>query len=101
MHLQHRVLVTGGSRFLGSHLCERLLRGGANVICVDNYFTDSLINIEHLLAEKHFEAVRHDVTFPRMLGRRWPRVHFLTPLPRRANNYFDRSLTGSNTAMNR
>src|SRR5262250_540350 len=64
MHLQQRVLVTGGSGFLGSHLCERLLAGGANVICVDNYFTGSRSNIEHLMAHKHFEVVRHDVTFP-------------------------------------
>jgi UDP-glucuronate decarboxylase len=64
MHLQQRILVTGGSGFLGSHLCERLLAGGANVICVDNYFTGSRANIEHLLACKHFEALRHDVTFP-------------------------------------
>ncbi|HMA71026.1 MAG TPA: UDP-glucuronic acid decarboxylase family protein [Xanthobacteraceae bacterium] len=64
MHLQQRILVTGGSGFLGSHLCERLLAGGANVICVDNYFTGSRTNIEHLLAHKHFEVVRHDVTFP-------------------------------------
>jgi UDP-glucuronate decarboxylase len=64
MHLQQRILVTGGSGFLGSHLCERLLTGGANVICVDNYFTGSRTNIEHLLAHKHFEVLRHDVTFP-------------------------------------
>jgi UDP-glucuronate decarboxylase len=64
MHLQRRILVTGGSGFLGSHLCERLLAGGANVICVDNYFTGSRTNIEHLLAHKHFEVIRHDVTFP-------------------------------------
>jgi UDP-glucuronate decarboxylase len=64
LHLQQRILVTGGSGFLGSHLCERLLAGGANVICVDNYFTGSRANIEHLLAQKHFEVVRHDVTFP-------------------------------------
>jgi len=64
MHLQKRILVTGGSGFLGSHLCERLLISGANVICVDNYFTSSRTNIEHLLAQKNFEAIRHDVTFP-------------------------------------
>jgi UDP-glucuronate decarboxylase len=64
MHLQRRILVTGGSGFLGSHLCERLLAAGANVICVDNYFTGSRANIEHLLAHNHFEALRHDVTFP-------------------------------------
>jgi UDP-glucuronate decarboxylase len=64
MHLQQRIVVTGGSGFLGSHLCERLLAEGANVICVDNYFTGSRTNIEQLLAHKHFEALRHDVTFP-------------------------------------
>jgi UDP-glucuronate decarboxylase len=64
MHLQQRILVTGGSGFLGSHLCERLLAGRANVICVDNYFTGSRTNIGHLLAHKHFEVLRHDITFP-------------------------------------
>jgi UDP-glucuronate decarboxylase len=64
LHLQQRILVTGGSGFLGSHLCERLLAEGANVICVDNYFTGSRANIERLLARKDFEALRHDVTFP-------------------------------------
>jgi UDP-glucuronate decarboxylase len=64
MHLQQRILVTGGSGFLGSHLCERLLAAGAEVVCVDNYFTGSRANIEHLLAQKRLEAIRHDVTFP-------------------------------------
>ena len=64
MHLQHRILVTGGSGFLGSHLCESLLASGANVICLDNFFTGSRSNIEHLLDNKHFELIRHDVTFP-------------------------------------
>ena len=64
MHLQRRILVTGGSGFLGSHLCERLLAEGANVICVDNFFTGSRRNVEHLLDHKHFELIRHDVTFP-------------------------------------
>ena len=64
MHLQKRVLVTGGSGFLGSHLCERLLAEGANVICLDNFFTGARTNIEHLLDNKHFELIRHDVTFP-------------------------------------
>jgi len=64
MHFQQRILVTGGSGFLGSHLCERLLAQAANVICVDNYFTGSRTNIEHLLAHKQFEVIRHDVTFP-------------------------------------
>jgi UDP-glucuronate decarboxylase len=56
--------VTGGSGFLGSHLCEYLLAQGANVICIDNFFTGSRANIEHLLGHKHFELMRHDVTFP-------------------------------------
>ena len=64
MHLQRRILVTGGAGFLGSHLCERLLAEGANVICVDNFFTGARSNIEHLLDHKHFELIRHDVTFP-------------------------------------
>ncbi len=64
MHLQRRILVTGGSGFLGSHLCESLLAQGANVICLDNFFTGARANIEHLLDNKHFELIRHDVTFP-------------------------------------
>ncbi len=64
MYMQKRVLVTGGAGFLGSHLCERLLREGNEVICVDNYFTGSKRNIAHLLDFKEFELIRHDVTFP-------------------------------------
>ncbi len=64
MHLQRRILVTGGSGFLGSHLCERLLKDGANVICLDNFFTGARTNIEHLFDNKHFELIRNDVTFP-------------------------------------
>ena len=64
MHLQQRILVTGGSGFLGSHLCERLLKEEANVICVDNFFSGTRSNIEHLLDNKRFELIRHDVTFP-------------------------------------
>lgn len=59
-----KVLVTGGAGFLGSHLCERLLEAGHEVLCVDNYFTGSKRNIEHLFAHPRFEALRHDVTFP-------------------------------------
>ena len=59
-----RVLVTGGSGFLGSHLCERLVEGGHDVLCVDNYFTGRKDNIAHLLARPNFEAMRHDITFP-------------------------------------
>ena len=64
MHLQKRILVTGGSGFIGSQLCERLLAQGAEVICLDNYFTGARRNIEHLLDNKSFELLRHDVTFP-------------------------------------
>jgi UDP-glucuronate decarboxylase len=64
MHLEKRILVTGGSGFLGSHLCEQLLGTGANVICLDNFFSGARSNIEHLLDHKRFELVRHDVTFP-------------------------------------
>jgi UDP-glucuronate decarboxylase len=64
VHLEKRILVTGGSGFLGSHLCERLLSEGANVICVDNFFSGTRTNVEHLLRHKRFELVRHDVTFP-------------------------------------
>ena len=59
-----RVLVTGGAGFLGSHLCERLLRDGHDVLCVDNYFTGRKDNIAHLIGNPHFEVMRHDVTFP-------------------------------------
>jgi UDP-glucuronate decarboxylase len=59
-----RILVTGGSGFLGSHLCDRLIAMGEEVICVDNYFTGRRANIEHLLGHVRFEAVRHDITFP-------------------------------------
>ena len=64
MHLQQRIVVTGGAGFLGSHLCDRLLAQGAEVICVDNFFTGARRNIEHLLGHKRFELIRHDVTFP-------------------------------------
>lgn len=59
-----RILVTGGAGFLGSHLCERLINEGNDVLCVDNYFTGSKDNISHLLKGPRFEALRHDVTFP-------------------------------------
>lgn len=59
-----KILVTGGAGFLGSHLCEQLLSQGHSVLCVDNYFTGSRKNIEHLLGDPNFEAMRHDVTFP-------------------------------------
>ena len=59
-----RVLVTGGAGFLGSHLCERLIADGHDVLCVDNYFTGRKDNIAHLLGNSNFEALRHDVCFP-------------------------------------
>jgi UDP-glucuronate decarboxylase len=59
-----RILVTGGAGFLGSHLCERLLAAGSEVLCVDNYFTGRRANIKHLLENPLFEVVRHDVCFP-------------------------------------
>jgi UDP-glucuronate decarboxylase len=64
MHLERRILITGGAGFLGSHVCEALLADGATVICVDNFFTGSRGNIQVLLDDKRFELVRHDVTFP-------------------------------------
>ena len=62
--LRKRVLVTGGAGFLGSHLCERLLAEGHDVICVDNFFTGTKDNIAHLLDNPYFELLRHDITFP-------------------------------------
>lgn len=59
-----KILVTGGAGFLGSHLCERLVKEGHHVLCVDNYFTGSKKNIEHLLDYKNFEVIRQDVCFP-------------------------------------
>ena len=59
-----RSLVTGGAGFIGSHLCERLIERGNEVVCVDNYFTGAKANIAHLLEDPYFELIRHDVTFP-------------------------------------
>jgi len=63
-NVERRILVTGGAGFLGSHLCERLLAAGHQVLCVDNFFTGTKRNIEHLLEHPGFELMRHDVTFP-------------------------------------
>jgi UDP-glucuronate decarboxylase len=60
-----RILVTGGAGFLGSHLCERLVAEGHDVICVDNFFTSQKANVAHLLAEPNFELLRHDIV-PRL-----------------------------------
>lgn len=59
-----KILITGGAGFLGSHLCERLLKDGNDVLCVDNFFTGSKQNIAHLMSHPYFEVMRHDVTFP-------------------------------------
>ncbi len=59
-----RVLVTGGAGFLGSHLCQRLLQDGNDVLCVDNFYSGTEDNVRHLMADPHFELMRHDVTFP-------------------------------------
>jgi UDP-glucuronate decarboxylase len=64
MHVERRVLVSGGAGFLGSHLCDRLLDSGCQVLCVDNFFTGTRRNIEHLLGHKAFELLRHDITHP-------------------------------------
>ncbi len=59
-----RILITGGAGFLGSHLCDRLIKDGHDVLCVDNFFTGSKTNIAHLVGNPYFELMRHDVTFP-------------------------------------
>lgn len=60
----NKVLVTGGAGFLGSHLCDRLIKNGHDVLCVDNFFTGSKANVAHLMRDPYFELMRHDVTFP-------------------------------------
>jgi UDP-glucuronate decarboxylase len=62
--MRKRILVTGGAGFLGSHLCERLLNQGHEVLCVDNFYTGTKDNIKHLLNNPYFEVIRHDITFP-------------------------------------
>lgn len=62
--MKKRILVTGGAGFLGSHLCERLLKEGNEVICVDNFYTGNKRNILHLMNNPYFEVIRHDITFP-------------------------------------
>lgn len=63
-NIRKRILVTGGAGFLGSHLCDRLVADGHDVLCADNFFTGTKDNIAHLLNNPHFELIRHDVTFP-------------------------------------
>ena len=60
--MKKRILVTGGAGFLGSHLCDRLIEQGNDVICIDNLFTGSKDNIRHLMGNPYFEFIRHDVT---------------------------------------
>lgn len=62
--MQKKILVTGGGGFLGSHLCDRLIEAGHDVLCVDNFFTGSKENVSHLMSHPRFELMRHDVTFP-------------------------------------
>ena len=62
--MTNKILVTGGAGFIGSHLCERLIAAGHDVLCVDNYFTGTKQNVKHLLEHPLFEVMRHDVTFP-------------------------------------
>lgn len=64
MHLEKRVLITGGAGFIGSFLCERLLEAGATVLCLDNFFTGTRMNVSHLMGHPRFELMRHDVCFP-------------------------------------
>jgi UDP-glucuronate decarboxylase len=63
-YMKKKILVTGGAGFLGSHLCERLLQDGNEVICLDNFFTGSKMNVVHLMQNPYFEILRHDITFP-------------------------------------
>ena len=64
MHLRKRVVITGGAGFIGSHLSERLIKAGYDVLCVDNFFTGTKDNILNLMNSPHFEILRHDITFP-------------------------------------
>ena len=64
MQKSRNILVTGGAGFIGSHLCEELLKRGNHVICMDNFFTGSIKNIQHLKSNHNFEIIRHDITRP-------------------------------------
>ena len=70
--MKKRILITGGAGFIGSHLSEKLLKEGNEVICVDNFFTGSKQNVIRLLSNPYFEIVRHDITFP--LGLHYPTI---------------------------
>jgi UDP-glucuronate decarboxylase len=63
-HSRKRIMITGGAGFIGSHLCDRLIREGHDILCVDNFYTSTRDNIIHLLDHPHFELLRHDITFP-------------------------------------
>ena len=62
--MKKRILITGGAGFIGSHLCEKLLNEGNEVICVDNFITGSKQNIVHLIDNPYFKVIKHDITFP-------------------------------------
>lgn len=79
--MRKRILVTGGAGFIGSHLCERLLADGNEVIALDNYYSGDKRNVEHLMANPLFRLVRHDVTF--LTSRRWTRFTILPARRRR------------------
>jgi UDP-glucuronate decarboxylase len=79
MLTERRVLVTGGAGFIGSHLCERLLERGGEVLCVDNFYTGTRHNVQHLLANPLFEMSRHDICFP--LYVEVDEIYNLSPVP--------------------
>lgn len=90
--MKKRIIVTGGAGFIGSHLCEKLLDEGNEVICVDNFFTGNKRNIIHLLNNSYYEVVRHDFTGPLNLGN--PREFTILELAEKIIN-----ITGSNSKI--